>query len=289
MEHGRDHHVDGTAPFGAVTEALRAAGCVFAENEARVLLGVATTPEELERLVSRRVGGMPLEQVVGWASFLGLRVGVAPGVFVPRRRTELLAREAAALARPRSVVVDLCCGSGAIGLAVTAAISDVDLWAVDIDEAAVRCARGNLPAAAQVRRGDLFDALPSTLRGVVDLLAVNAPYVPTGSIDHLPREARLHEPAVALDGGPDGLDVQRRVLAVARAWLAPSGVVLMETSRQQVDTILGLMARAGLSTRVATSMRLQATIVVGQPYHGSARSRTPTDRAFRASGCRAGA
>lgn len=269
MEPAPDDDLDRRALRASVTGRLRAAGCVFADEEADLLLGAAATPDELDRLVERRREGMPLEQVVGWASFSGIRVGVESGVFVPRRRTELLAREAVALARPEFVVVDLCCGSGAIGLAVVTAIADVDLWAVDIDAAAVRCARSDLPTAAgQVLRGDLLDPLPTALRGTVDLVAVNAPYVPTDAIPFLPREARLHEPAIALDGGPDGLDVQRRVLAGIGDWLAPAGVVVMETSRQQVDGTVGLMARAGLSTRVVTSARLAATVVVGHPYDG---------------------
>lgn len=253
----------------ATADRLRAAGCVFAAREASLLLTVAEDADHLDRLVADRVDGMPLEQVVGWAEFLGLRVRVEPGVFVPRRRTELLAREAVGIARPGFVVVDLCCGSGAIGLAVVTAIADVDLWTVDIDEAAVRCARANLPTAAmQVLHGDLLEALPTPLRGTVDLVAVNAPYVPTDAIAFLPREARLHEPTVALDGGPDGLDVQRRVLAGIGDWLAPAGVVVMETSGQQVDGTLGLMARAGLSTHVVTSARLGATVVMGRADDG---------------------
>src|SRR5215468_6563615 len=96
-----------------VVTALRAAGCVFAEDEARLIIEQARTPADLADMVSRRAAGLPLEHVLGWARFCGLRVAVEPGVFVPRRRTELLVREAVALARqargPRPVIVDLCC------------------------------------------------------------------------------------------------------------------------------------------------------------------------------------
>jgi release factor glutamine methyltransferase len=128
-----------------VVDRLRAAGCVYAEDEARLLTGEAASPAELEQLVDRRAAGEPLEYVLGWASFCGLRIAVEPGVFVPRRRTEYLVDQAVAL-RPR-VLLDLCCGTGAIAAAVRARLPDVEVHAVDIDPAAVRCARRNLTGA----------------------------------------------------------------------------------------------------------------------------------------------
>ena len=96
-----------------IVSTLRNAGCVFAEDEARLLIEAAADPAELARLVERRVAGIPLEQLLGWAEFAGLRIVVEPGVFVPRRRTELLVAEAARRAPPHATVVELCCGSGA--------------------------------------------------------------------------------------------------------------------------------------------------------------------------------
>jgi release factor glutamine methyltransferase len=204
-------------PVSDVIARLRAAGCVFAEDEARLLLDTARTPAELAGMVERRVAGLPLEHVLGWAEFAGRRVAVDPGVFVPRRRTELLVREAAARARPGAVVVDLCCGSGAVGVAVAAAVPGIELHAADVDPAAVRCARRNVTAfGGQVHEGDLDAPLPAALRGRVDVLVANAPYVPTGAVGLMPPEARLPEPRVALDGGADGLDVQRRACARPR-------------------------------------------------------------------------
>lgn len=252
----------------AVTAALRAAGCVYAEDEARLLIAAATSPDELVRLVAERVAGAPLEHILGWAQFCGRRIGVGPGVFVPRRRTELLAVEASRLARAGSVVVDLCCGSGAVGAVVAATVEGVDLHAADIEEVAVLCARRNLGPGGHVHQGDLYDALPSVLRGKVDVLAVNAPYVPTDEINLMPPEARAHEPHVALDGGPDGLDVQRRVAASALEWLTPGGHLLIETSAHQAAATRRLMADAGLSARVVRSEDLDATIVVGEACTG---------------------
>jgi release factor glutamine methyltransferase len=253
-------------------------------------------------MVDRRVAGFPLEHVLGWAEFCGLRIAVDPGVFVPRRRTEFLVHQVAALARqaaspadpaasftdraasfadqalvrqaagpagralaaPPAVVVDLCCGSGAVGAALVAALGRVELYAVDIDPAAVQCARRNVAAAGgQVYEGDLYEPLPTTLRGRVDVLVANAPYVPTEAVGLLPPEARIHEPRVALDGGADGLDVLRRVITAAPLWLAPGGHLLVETSERQAPELVAAIARSGLIPRVASSDELNATVVIG--------------------------
>jgi release factor glutamine methyltransferase len=264
-------------PPAAIVTRLRAAGCVFAEDEARLLISAARTPAELAAMVDRRVAGLPLEHVIGWAEFCGLRIAVDPGVFIPRRRTEFLVGQAVALARqpgqsaagrpaarPRPVVVDLCCGSGAIGAAVVAGLGQAELHAADIDPAAVACARRNVAAAGgQVYQGDLYQPLPGTLRDRVRILVANVPYVPSGEIELLPPEARCYEARVALDGGPDGLDVLRRVTAAAPLWLAPGGHLLFETSERQAPRAAGIVARDGLIPRVASSGELNATVVIG--------------------------
>ncbi|GHC86673.1 putative protein N(5)-glutamine methyltransferase [Streptomyces flavofungini] len=248
-----------------VVERLRAAGCVFAEDEADLLLAAADGPDELDAMVARRVSGLPLEHVVGWAEFAGLRVAVDPGVFVPRRRTEFLVREAASLAGPGAVVVDLCCGSGALGAALAAALGRVELHAADIDPVAVACARRNVGVAGgHVHEGDLYEALPEGLRGRVDVLLANVPYVPTEEVALLPVEAREHEARVALDGGADGLDVLRRVTADAARWLAPGGRLLFETSERQVPAAVKVVGGAGLVASVVTDEELYATVVVGE-------------------------
>jgi release factor glutamine methyltransferase len=212
-------------------------------------------------MLARRMRGEPLEQVVGWAEFCGLRIALEPGVFVPRRRSELLVR--LAVAASPGLLVDLCCGAGALGAAVAHRLRDTEVVAADCDPDAVRAARRNLPPR-QVHEGDLYDALPDDLRGRVDLLAVNAPYVPTAEIATMPAEARDHEHRVALDGGPDGLDVQRRVAADAGVWLRPGGLLLLETGRAQVGSTSAILAAAGLSVSVETDDEIAATVVVGR-------------------------
>ncbi|RZS59888.1 release factor glutamine methyltransferase [Xylanimonas ulmi] len=279
---------------------LRAAGCVFAEEEA-ALLREAAGPDadaRLERLVARRVAGEPLEHVLGWVAFAGRRWAVAPGVFVPRQRSELLVEAAVRVVRHDDggdarvdpgwgdggpgdggpgdggpgdatvTVVDLCCGVGALGGAVTIALREagraVTLHAADVDPAASACAARNLAdLGAAVHTGDLDAPLPPTLRGRVDLLLCHAPYVPTAAIALLPPEAREHEPVRALDGGADGLAVLRRVIAAAPTWLAHDGALLFELGDgRQLTAARALLAQAGLRAQVHEDDETAAMVVV---------------------------
>ncbi len=245
-----------------IVEALRAAGCVFAEDEARLLTEAAGDPAELDAMVARRVAGEPLEQILGWAEFYGRHIAVEPGVFVPRRRTEFLVRQAIGLGRAGAVVVDLCCGSGAIGAAIATHLDRVELYAADIDPVAVRCATGNLAGLGQVFAGDLYQPLPVALHGRVDLIVANVPYVPTGAIATMPPEARDHEPRQALDGGPDGLDLLRRTAIGAPEWLVPGGHLLIETSERQSAAGIDAMTSAGLAAWLAGDDDLAATVII---------------------------
>jgi release factor glutamine methyltransferase len=240
---------------------LRAAGCVFAEDEARLLRETATGAD-LEALVRRRISGEPLERVLGFVEFDGCRYLLSPGVFVPRQRSLLLVdtavRLAARLTRP-PVVVDLCCGSGALGLAVQRRCAGT-LHAADIDPVAVACARRNGVEDATV--GDLFESLPVGLRGVIDLLVVNTPYVPSAALASLPAEARGYEPVRALDGGPDGLAVQRRVLAGAADWLTSEGHLLTETSSGQAQALCEVAVAAGFGATIVSDPERGATVLV---------------------------
>lgn len=258
--------------FAVLVSRLRAAGCVFAEDEALLLLSEASSPAVLADWVDRRVRGMPLEYILGWAEFCGLRIAVEPGVFVPRRRTELLVSEAVTLLRKGQttpagrppVVVDLCCGSGAVGVAIASRVPGVELHAADIDPGAVLCGLRNVArVGGQVYQGDLYSALPVGLRGRVRLLAVNAPYVPSEALRTMPPEARNYEPRVSLDGGPDGLDLHRRVVDEAVEWLAPGGHLVIETSELQAAGTAALMVDAGFDAQTVRSEELDGTIVVG--------------------------
>lgn len=259
----------GSGPDGELVARLRTAGCVFAEEEAALLMEESRGDERsLAAMVRRRESGEPIEYVVGWAEIAGVRLAVEPGVFVPRNRSELLVEEAVATLRDRgpagSLVLDLCCGAGAVGAAIATAMPGIELHASDIDTSAVELSARNLTRfGAAVHQGDLYDALPQELRGRIDLIAANSPYVPTRELGLMPREARLYEPPWALDGGPDGMDPLRRIVAGAPDWLAPGGAVMIEAASTTANTAAAIAADAGLDVRVARSDALEVAVVVG--------------------------
>ena len=248
--------------FDEVVAELRAAGCVFAEDEAALLIEAARSPAGLRRLVDKRVSGLPLEHILGWVEFCGLHVLVDVGVFVPRQRTAFLVQQAVALAAPDAVVLDLCCGAGAIGVAIAARLPGIDLFAADIDPVAVANARRNI-RPARVFEGDLFDPVPASLKGRVDILVANTPYVPTDALALLPPEARLFESRVALDGGTDGLDVQRRLAEEAPRWLTSGGHLFVESSEDQAQLTAAVLEANGLVASIAHSAELCSTVVTG--------------------------
>lgn len=244
-----------------VVEQLRAAGCVFAEDEAALLIEASTDERDLADLVERRRAGEPLEHVVGFVEFCGSRYRLGPGVFVPRQRSALLVDEAVRLGG--TAVLDLCCGCGALGLAVHQRLGG-DLVSTDLSPDAVAYARANGVETAYV--GDLFSAVPASDRGRFDLILANTPYVPSGAITGMPRDSRDFEPRLAVDGGADGMDLQRTVLTQAHHWLAPDGYLLIETSRHQVEALATDASDAGWTPSVVTDPDLGAyALVVRRP------------------------
>ena len=247
------------------TRELAAAGCVSAAAEADWLLEEATDPEgsgeprggapvsqeALRAMVTRRVAGEPLQYVIGWASFGRLRLAVGPGVFVPRPETEGLADRAATRLRaspPPAVAVDLCTGSGAIACFLAAEVPGARVLATELDPGALAWARPNAERhRVELLAGDLDAPLPPELAGRVDVLCANVPYVPSGAIATMPRDVRDHEPRLALDGGPDGLDVLRRLAARAGHWLAPGGWLFCEIGEDQAEAAAALLTAAGLA------------------------------------------
>jgi release factor glutamine methyltransferase len=256
------------AAYEGLVEQLRASGCVFAEEEADLLLEAGRDAGHLAELVRQRVDGRPLEQVLGWVGFAGLRIGVREGVFVPRRRTELMASEVVRLLRTGSDprLVDLCCGVAPVSTVVLSAVPDAHVVATDIDPRATAGALANLVRWPQARvvTGDLFAAVPTRWRGRVDVVAANAPYVPTRDLVTMPREARVHEPALALDGGEDGLDVHRRIAAQAEGWLRPGGHLVAELAPAQVEAAREMFAAHSMTVRIVRDDRLGALVAVAE-------------------------
>jgi release factor glutamine methyltransferase len=247
------------------TRELAAAGCVSAAAEADWLLEEATDPEgsgeprggapvsqeALRAMVTRRVAGEPLQYVIGWAPFGRLRLAVGPGVFVPRPETEGLADRAASRLRtlpsPRTAV-DLCTGSGAIACYLASEAPGTRVLATELDPGALAWARVNADRyGVGLLAGDLDAPLPPELAGRVDVVCANVPYVPSEAIATLPTDVRDHEPRLSLDGGPDGLDLFRRLAERAGHWLAPGGWLYGEIGEDQAEEAAALLTAAGLA------------------------------------------
>lgn len=205
---------------------LRRVGCVFAEDEAAEIRRVLGTDlAAIDRVVEARGGGIPLEHALGTARFAGVEVEVGPGVFVPRLRAEQLVADAVAAQPDARVVVDLGCGSGAIAAALHARLPHAEVHAADVDPVALGfAARNGRRHGFEAHLGDWWNALPRRLRGRVDLAVAYLPHVPSAKIAGIPGDYRDHEPARAVDGGADGLDPLRRVLAGFDEWMSPDGL-----------------------------------------------------------------
>lgn len=257
-----------------VVARLRRAGCVWAEDEAALIAAASTGSADLDRLVSARVEGQPLEHITGRVRFAGLDLPSAPGIFVPRQRSTLLAEMAVAYVRNRRrpVVVELCAGVAPLAAVVQHRVPSAEVHAADRDQRACELARRTLRPPASVHEGDLDLALPPTLRGRCDLVMAVPPYVPVGAAPYLPREAREHEPPEALYGGADGLDVVRRLLAAAPALLRPDGQLLVEIHRDQLPAARVVATRHGLGTG-ARLRRDGQTVVLVATHASPARSR----------------
>jgi len=231
------------SPVGAAAAELAAGGCVAAPAEAAELWDASGGDVRvLEGFVARRLRGEPLAWITGRTAFAGIDLRVDPGVYVPRWQSEPLARRAAAALPHGGTGLDLCCGCGAVGAVMVHRRPAATVIATDADAAAVRCARRN---GLDALLGDLFDPLPIELLGEVDVVAAVAPYVPTPAMHLLPRDTVAFEPAMALDGGPDGTSVVARIVRGAARWLGMDGVVLLEVGGEQFATVARLLEEEG--------------------------------------------
>jgi len=236
---------------------------VHAEEEAAILVGAVPRAGDLEALVRRRTSGEPLEHIVGWVGFGALRLAVGPGAFIPRQRSRQLARAAirAAAAQERPVVLEAYAGVAPIAASIAAAVPTAEVHACDIDPQALRWARENLPAVAEVHAADGLAGLPAGLRGRITLIAAVPPYVPTGEAELIPRDLRAHEPAAALFAGVDGLDRVRDVVETAADWLAPGARVLLEINRRQGSAATATARHAGYTASYRTGSDGQTAIL----------------------------
>jgi release factor glutamine methyltransferase len=204
-------------------------------------------------LVDRRAAHEPVQQILGYEEFRGLRIAVTPDVLIPRPETEGLVERALELLadRPGALVADIGTGSGVIACALAISRPDLEVLAVDQSLGALAVASDNVRALALSSRvrllaGDLFGPLAS-LAGSLDMVVANPPYLPSGIIAGLPAEVERFEPRLALDGGPDGMRVLRRIITEAPRYLRPGAWLLMEIGEEQAGPLASLMAAEGFS------------------------------------------
>jgi release factor glutamine methyltransferase len=248
---------------------LQAAGPAAARREAEWLLagvlGVGRFDVYLEparelatdearrylALLRRRAAGEPLQHLIGFEEFHGLRLAVSPAVLIPRPETEGLVQWAIEVLETRAdaLVADVGTGSGAIACALAARVPGLRVLALDCSPAALAVAADNVRAhgledRVQLAVGDLL--APLSERDVrVDLVVANLPYLPSVLIRSLPDEVAAWEPRLALDGGPDGMALPRRLVGDAPGVLGPGGSLLMEIGEEQAGSVASLMAAEG--------------------------------------------
>jgi release factor glutamine methyltransferase len=228
-----------------VVHALAEGGCIAPRAEADALFAASTEGAgSLDELVTRRLRGEPLAWITGSMDFCGIRVGVDPGVFVPRPHTQALARRAASLLPADGVAVDLCTGSGAVAVVLASGHPRATVVATDVDPVAVACARRN---GVDALVGDLDGPLPPSLRGRVDVVTAVVPYVPTEELHLLPRDVLANEPRGALDGGVRGTAQLRRAAEAAGRVLRHGGSVLLEIGGDQAGEVAAALTDVGLS------------------------------------------
>ncbi len=229
--------------LASLTERLAGRGFIAPREEAEELIAAGGGDlERLEALVERRLAGEPLAWITSHVRFCGVDVRVGPGVYVPRWHSKLLARRAIARLPFSGTAVDLCTGSGAIAKAMATALPEARVVASELDERAVVCARAN---GIDAYHGDLFEPLPPDLEGAVDVIVAVVPYVPTDELRMLQRDTFAFESALAYDGGADGTDVLRRVIAGAPRFLRPGGALLLELGGDQAELLGDDFARLG--------------------------------------------
>jgi release factor glutamine methyltransferase len=227
----------------ALVALLASEGFVAAEEEADELLAAAQGDGELlDRFVARRRTGEPLAWITGSVTFCGIHIRVDPGVYVPRWQSELVAARAVERLPPDGAAVDVCTGAGAIAKTLRTRRPAARVVASDLDERAVACARAN---GVEAYQGDLFAPIPRLSDASIDVVVGVVPYVPTPDLPLLQRDTLTFESPLSYDGGPDGTDILRRVIAESPRYLRRGGALLLELGAGQPEAVADGLSRLG--------------------------------------------
>ncbi len=260
LKHARDRLTQNNCPDPDIDARWIAEDALGMTRQALVFEGDQAIPRHqlyrLEAMLDRRAAGEPVQYILGSADFMGLRFRVDGAVLIPRQDTETLVEAALIELRQRQgnpALLDLCAGSGCVGLSLASLAPNARITLADISPEALEVARANqkaLGVKAELRQGDLFSAVG---RERFDIIASNPPYIPTGALSGLQREVRF-EPRIALDGGADGLDFYRRIAEGAADHLNPGGAIFLEVGIHQAQPVLELV-RAKLPCTQAGTIR----------------------------------
>ena len=246
LKHARDRLAETGCPDPDIDARWIAEDGLGMTRQALVFEGDRAIPQsrlyQLEAMLDRRAAGEPVQYILGAADFMGLRFHVDESVLIPRQDTETLVEAALIDLRQRPgspALLDLCCGSGCVGLSLASLAPHARVTLADISPQALEVARANekaLGVKAELKQGDLFAGLG---RERFDVIAANPPYIPTGDLQALQREVRF-EPTLALDGGADGLDFYRRIAGEAAGHMNPGGALFAEVGIGQAQSVLSL-------------------------------------------------
>jgi release factor glutamine methyltransferase len=228
-----------------------------------------TTERRFRRLIERRVTGEPIAYILGWVEFEDFRLGIKPGMFIPRLTSEFLAHQAIRRLRGRStpVHVDLATGIGPVAITSARAVSKARVWGFDISRKAVNQGRANAKqlglSNVRFKQSDLFAGLPRTLRSSVDVVTVHPPYVPRKEVNDLPHEIRAFEPERTLtDGSADGLGLLSRLIDESFDWLKPGGWLLIEIVPSETRAVMPLLRQSGYMDVRSTHGDMRHTRVI---------------------------
>lgn len=221
--------------------------------------------EQISAFVRRRQNGEPLQYILGETEFMSLDFYVEKGVLIPRSDTEILVETVLEIIENRTKILDICTGSGCIGISIAHYNKDVSVDLIDISDTSIKVAEKNITLncvndRVQIKKMDILSECPA---GKYDVIVSNPPYIETEVIDTLQREVKSHEPHIALDGGEDGLVFYRRIIQIAPKILNSNGILAFEIGYEQGQDVVELMGKDFEDVRIIKDLNKNDRVVIG--------------------------